>query len=79
MFAFGRSRGMVEGVLGGLNIPMSYVTPQAWRKAMQVREGKDGSRLRAMELFPAYADEFRLKKWDGRAEAALIAYCGAMK
>ena len=79
MFSFGRSMGIVEGVLGGLNIPMSYVTPQAWRKAMQVREGKDGSRLRAMELFPAYADEFKLKKWDGRAEAALIAYCGAMK
>lgn len=79
MFAFGRSFGVVEGVLGGLNVPISYMTPQSWRKAMQVREGKDGSRLRAMELFPAYADMLKLKKHDGRAEAALIAYCGAMK
>jgi crossover junction endodeoxyribonuclease RuvC len=79
MFSFGRSLGVIEGVLGGLNIPISYITPQTWRKAMQVREGKDGSRLRAMELFPAYADEFKLKKHDGRAESALIAYCGAMK
>jgi len=79
MFAFGRSFGIVEGVLGGLNIPTSYVTPQAWRKAMQVREGKDGSRQRAAELFPKYADQFALKKHDGRAEAALIAYYGALK
>lgn len=79
MFAFGRSFGVVEGVLGGLNVPISYITPQSWRKSMQVREGKDGSRLRAMELFPAYVDLFKLKKHDGRAEAALIAYCGAMK
>jgi len=79
MFAFGRSFGVAEGVLGGLNIPMSYVTPQQWRKAMQVREGKDGSRQRAAELFPRYADQFALKKHDGRAEAALIAYYGALK
>jgi crossover junction endodeoxyribonuclease RuvC len=79
MYAFGRSVGIVEGVLGGLNIPTSYVTPQQWRKAMQVREGKDGSRQRAAELFPKYADQFALKKHDGRAEAALIAYYGALK
>jgi crossover junction endodeoxyribonuclease RuvC len=79
MYAFGRAVGIVEGVLGGLNIPTSYVTPQAWRKAMQVREGKDGSRQRAAELFPKYADQFALKKRDGRAEAALIAYHGALK
>jgi len=79
MFAFGRSFGIVEGVLGGLNIPTSYVTPQQWRKAMQVREGKDGSRQRAAELFPKYANQFARVKDDGRAEAALIAYFGALK
>ena len=79
VFSFGRSLGVIEGVLGGLNIPMSYVTPQAWRKAVGVRDGKDGSRLRAMELFPAYSELFRLKKAHGRSDAALIAYCGAMK
>jgi crossover junction endodeoxyribonuclease RuvC len=79
MFAFGRAFGIVEGVLGGLNIPTSYVTPQAWRKVMQVREGKDGSRQRAAELFPKYADQFALKKHDGRADAALIAYYAAIK
>lgn len=79
MFAFGRSFGVVEGVLAALNIPVTYVTPQQWRKAMQVREGKDGSRQRAAELLPKYADQFALKKWDGRAEAALISYWGTIK
>jgi crossover junction endodeoxyribonuclease RuvC len=79
MFAFGRSFGVVEGVLAALNIPVTYVTPQHWRKGMQVREGKHGSRQRATELFPKYAGEFARVKDDGRAEASLIAYHGALK
>jgi len=66
-------------VLAGLNVPLNYVTPQAWQKAVSVRGGKDGSRLRAVELFPAYASLFRLKKWDGRSDAALIAWYGATR
>ena len=79
MFQFGRGVGLVEGVLAGLNVPLNYVTPQAWQKAVSVRGGKDGSRLRAVELFPAYASLFRLKKWDGRSDAALIAWYGATR
>lgn len=79
MFGFGRSFGVVEGVLAALNVPVTYVTPQEWRRSMQVREGKDGSRQRACELFPKYADNFARVKDDGRAEACLIAYHGALK
>ena len=79
MFQFGRGVGMIEGVLAAMHMPINYVTPQAWQKAVGVRGGKDGSRLRAMELFPKYSDLFRLKKWDGRAEAALIAWYGATR
>ena len=74
VFSFGRSAGIVEGVLAGLLIPFNHVTPQAWQKAMNVRDGKDGSRSRAAELFPAYADFFARKKDNGRSDAALIAY-----
>lgn len=77
MFQFGRGVGMLEGVLAGLSVPVNYVTPQAWQKAVGVRGGKDGSRLRAVELFPAKAEFFARKKDDGRAEAALIAWYGA--
>jgi crossover junction endodeoxyribonuclease RuvC len=60
-----------------LSSPLTLVAPQLWQKAVGLRDGKDGSRLRAMELFPAYAELFRLKKAHGRSDAALIAWYGA--
>ena len=77
MFQFGRGVGMIEGVLAACGIPTHYVTPQVWRKAAQVRAGKDGSRQRAAELFPKYANEFSRVKDDGRAESTLISFYGA--
>jgi crossover junction endodeoxyribonuclease RuvC len=77
VFSFGRSTGIVEGVLAAYDIPTTLVTPQAWQKAVNQRAGKDGSRERAMQLFPAQADLFQRKKDDGRSDAALIAYYGA--
>jgi crossover junction endodeoxyribonuclease RuvC len=75
MFNFGRSAGIIEGVVVGLKIPHTYVTPQTWTKAVGRAAGKDASRMRAMELFPAAkADLFKRAKDDGRADAALIAY-----
>lgn len=78
MFAFGRSVGQIEGALAALNIPVTYVTPQTWQRALSVPKGKDGSRLRASQVMPAYAGEWRLVKHDGRAEAALIAMWGVL-
>lgn len=77
MFSFGRSVGVLEGVLAAYEIPTTLVTPQAWMKAMSVRAGKDGSRERAMQLFPQYADQFARKKDNGRSDAVLIAKYGA--
>lgn len=76
MFGFGRSLGVVEGVLAGLNVPVTYVAPATWTKAMGKAAGKDASRQRAIELFPAMSDNFKRVKDDGRAEAALIALWG---
>jgi len=77
VFSFGRSLGIVEGILAAYDIPTTLVTPQAWQKAVNQRAGKDGSRERAMQLFPAQANLFQRKKDDGRSDAALIAYYGA--
>jgi crossover junction endodeoxyribonuclease RuvC len=77
VFSFGRSAGIIEGVLAAFDIPTTLVTPQAWQKAMAVRDGKDGSRERAMQLFPASAELFQRKKDDGRSDAALIAKHGS--
>ena len=68
----------MEGILAALDVPVTIVTPQAWRKRVVVREGKDGSRERAMQLFPRQAAMFARKKDDGRADAALIAYYGSL-
>ena len=77
VFSFGRSTGILEGVLAAYDIPTTLVTPQSWQKAMGVRDGKDGSRERAMQLFPASAELFQRKKDDGRSDATLIAKYGA--
>jgi len=74
MFNFGRSAGIIEGVVAALRMPHTYVTPATWTKAVGRAAGKDASRMRAMELFPAKANLFKRAKDDGRADAALIAY-----
>jgi hypothetical protein len=76
MFGFGRSLGVVEGVLAALNIPVTYVAPATWTRAMGKPHGKDASRHRAMELFPDHQQRFKRVMDDGRAEAALIATWG---
>lgn len=76
MFAFGEAYGLVRGVLAGMGIPVTTVTPAVWTKAMRVAAGKDGSRQRAMELWPDKAALFKRVRDDGRAEASLIAAWG---
>ena len=74
MFNFGRSAGIIEGVVAALEMPNTYVTPAAWTKAVGRAAGKDASRMRAMELFPSKAELFKRAKDDGRADACLIAH-----
>ena len=76
MFAFGRSAGVIEGVLAALQVSVTYVQPAVWARTMNKGYGKDASRHRAMELFPDKQDWFKLVKHDGRAEAVLIAMWG---
>ena len=73
MFSFGRSLGILEGTLAGLDIPYTLVTPQVWKKAMGANASKDGAREMAMRLWPSKSELFKRKKDDGRAEAALLA------
>jgi len=76
MLSLGRSVGVIEGVVAAMGIPLTLVIPQRWQKDMLVRGGKDGSRERAMQLFPMQSELFKRKKDDGRADAALIAMWG---
>ena len=76
VFSFGRSFGMIEGILAALQVPVTYVAPATWTKAVRRGTGKDASRARAMELFPDNQADFKRVKDDGRADAALIAHWG---
>jgi crossover junction endodeoxyribonuclease RuvC len=78
-FTFGTGYGLVRGVLAGLGIGVTLVPPQEWKRAMRLPKGadKEVSRLRALQIWPARADLFALKKHEARGEAALIALYGS--
>lgn len=73
MFSLGKGYGVWMGLLVGLGISYSLISPVRWRKAMLdgLPKGKDTGRLRAQQLFPGA--DLKLKKHHGRADALLIA------
>ena len=77
VFSFGKSVGIIEGVLAALNIPLVMVTPQRWKKnAKLIGKDKDAARTLAIQLYPELSDRLSRKKDIGRADAILIAEFG---
>ena len=75
MFGFGVSYGIVQGVLGALQIPVIMVTPGVWkRRAGLIGKEKDMARTLAQRMYPAA--NLARKKDIGRADAILIAHFG---
>ena len=81
-FAFGRARGVVEGVCAGLDIPCQFITAPKWKRLVGIPAGKlgakDAARSKAIQRWPGSADLFKLVKHDGRAESCLIAIAGTL-
>jgi crossover junction endodeoxyribonuclease RuvC len=77
VFAFGKCYGAILGVIATRSVPLTLVAPTVWKRALGVPKAKDGARARASQLLPEAASQWRLKKHDGRAEAALLALYGA--
>lgn len=71
-FTFGRGIGMIEGVLATLEIPVTFVRPQQWQKALGclTKGDKNVSKLKTQQLFPA------LKITHAIADSLLIAEYG---
>jgi crossover junction endodeoxyribonuclease RuvC len=78
-FAFGRYAGIIHGILAAYTVPIYLVRPSVWKLSMGLSRDKADSLTMARARFPSWAAEFRLKKHDGRAEAALLALFGAEK
>jgi len=75
MFSFGCSYGMIQGVIGTLEIPMFLVRPAIWKKrAGLLGKPKDAARTLAQQLYPGQS--LARKKDIGRADALLIARFG---
>lgn len=78
-FSFGFSAGVVQMAVAANFIPTTLVRPELWKKALHVPKDKDGARAAASKIFPAYVGLWARGVDDGRAEAALIAYYGAIQ
>jgi crossover junction endodeoxyribonuclease RuvC len=82
-FSFGRSRGVIEGVCAAAGLPVTFLTPPVWKRAIGITPGKDGAKVaarsEAIRRWPRQAGLFARVKDDGRAEAALIAVAGLLR
>lgn len=79
MFNFGKNYGYILGVLEACCIPIVNVTPQKWKKYMDVTSDKNTSIDLCQKLFPdinLLATNRSRKPHDGMAEALLIAEYG---
>jgi Holliday junction resolvasome RuvABC endonuclease subunit len=77
-FKYGCAVGAIEAALALSGIPLTIVEPSIWKKFHRLRgKDKEGSRQRALQLFPE-AHALLARKLDhGRAEAALLALYGS--
>lgn len=73
MFSFGRSFGVILGVLAALNLPVELVRPAVWKRRAGIGPDKGAARRIAQERLPRRAELFSRVRDDGRAEAALLA------
>ncbi|WP_037449255.1 hypothetical protein [Sinorhizobium fredii] len=76
-FKFGRSFGVVIGVVAALGVPAHFVAPGRWKRYFRLPSDKDSARALALQYWPSNADRFQRKKDADRAEAALLARFGA--
>lgn len=78
MWTFGHAVGVVEGILQGLGIPYTLVTPVAWKKgAGLIGTDKDAARSRAIQLYPQLRALDTKVRGQALADAILIARHGA--
>jgi crossover junction endodeoxyribonuclease RuvC len=81
-FGFGRTRGVIEGVLAAAGIPLTMIAPPTWKRSAGIapgRENKDSARSVAIARWPSQASLFARKCDCDRAEAALIALAGLLR
>lgn len=77
-FTFGKTVGILHGVITALHIPLFDITPQKWKKQFSlIKCEKDDARKYVIKNYPFLEDQLKLKKHVDKADAFLIAVCGA--
>ena len=77
MFSFGHSAGVVQGVLGAFEIPVTMVTPSQWKRSAGLTgQDKDASRTLAIQMWPFWRELDKKGVGQAYADAALIAVHG---
>ena len=71
--------GILQACLAFAGVPTRFVEPSAWKKSLRLSADKAASRQLASMTWPDDAEQWKLVKHDGRAEAALIALYGWSK
>jgi len=82
-FSFGMTRGLLEGCLAALAIPVTMIAPSSWKRCIGLPPGKEHakalSRAEAIRRFPAHAQLFARVRDNGRSDACLIGVAGLMR
>ncbi len=79
-FSFGHSAGIVQGIIVGQSIPLTLVTPQAWKKHTNLLgTDKDIARSKATQLFPDLRILDKKAKGQAIADALFIGLYGLHK
>lgn len=64
--------GVIMTAVVSQRIPLVLRSPSEWKRHMHLTKDKERSRKAALDRWPACSDWFKLKKNEGRAEAALL-------
>jgi crossover junction endodeoxyribonuclease RuvC len=74
-FNFGMNFGIWQGILSALQIPYSFVPPQAWQKGLFSKTDGDNKKrgLSVVRRLYPRSEFFKLEKHHNRADAMLIA------
>ena len=79
-FSFGRCKGLLEGVLAALSVPVTFASAPSWKRCIGIAPdkagAKDAARSEACRRWPQHAAPFSRVKDADRAESALIAISG---
>lgn len=79
MFNMGYGLGVLHCALTATKIGRVDVLPTRWKKAFGLSSAKHVSLAHVQKCWPEHNRLFKLKKHEGRAEAALIGYYGVTR